>query len=164
MEKLVYEFIYMHQFKFSIPVLNFDFPIIVIEGLKIFVAVSRSPRQSHVQSTQCTDILEIFVLYKLHNDIFLWLNLQHFQCQTQKWSGFDVASKNSSNKLQLHGLIDHQLRSEAEALLLPVLGLIDPGPNDFLHQVLRVCAMDTVSVFHRPVRHLLRSQLPAPGA
>lgn len=40
----------------SIPVLNFDFPIIVIEGLKIFVAVSRSPCQSHVQSTQCTDI------------------------------------------------------------------------------------------------------------
>lgn len=42
---------------------------------------------------------------------------------------------------------------QAEALLLPVLGLVDAGADDLLHQVLRVCAVDAVRVLHRPVRH-----------
>ena len=49
------------------------------------------------------------------------------------------------------------LTGQAEALLLPVLRLVDPSPDDLLHQILRVGAMDAVGVFHGPVSHVSRS-------
>lgn len=45
------------------------------------------------------------------------------------------------------------LTRKAKALLFPVLGLIDSRPNDLLHQILRVGAVDAVRILHRPVRH-----------
>lgn len=42
---------------------------------------------------------------------------------------------------------------EAEAFLLPVLGLVDARADDLLHQVLRVGAVDAVRVLHRAVGH-----------
>lgn len=102
------------------------------------------------------------------NNMQTW-RLRAADLQPSSWSGTpSTATGSYTSPLPPYGPtisygVSLLLTSEAEALLLPVLGLIDPGPDDFLHQVLRVCAMDTVSVFHRPVRHLLRSQLPAPG-
>lgn len=42
---------------------------------------------------------------------------------------------------------------EAEAFLFPILGLVNAGANDLLHEVLRVGAVDAMRVLHRPVRH-----------
>lgn len=45
------------------------------------------------------------------------------------------------------------LTRKAKALLLPILGLIDSSPNDLLHQILRVGAVDAVRILYRTVRH-----------
>lgn len=45
------------------------------------------------------------------------------------------------------------LTCKSKALLFPVFGLINSRPNDFLHQILRVGAVDAVRIFYRTVRH-----------
>lgn len=51
------------------------------------------------------------------------------------------------------GVAAFPLTRKAKALLLPVLGLIDSRPNDLFHQILRVGAMDAMSILHCSVRH-----------
>lgn len=53
--------------------------------------------------------LEILIFDELNDDVFLWLNLQHLQCEAEEGSGLDVPTKNSSNKFQLHGFVNNQL-------------------------------------------------------
>lgn len=45
------------------------------------------------------------------------------------------------------------LTGETEAFLLPVLRLVDSCADDFLHQILRVSPVYTVSVFNGSVCH-----------
>ena len=66
------------------------------------------------------DILEILVLDELHDDVFLWLNLQHLQCEAEERSGLDVSAVNTPDKLQLHGLVHDQLGCEEEYTVLYV--------------------------------------------
>lgn len=143
----------MHQFKFPISVLTFYFSIVIVQWFKILVAVNGSACQSHVQRTKHSDILEVLVFYELHDDVLFGLDLQHLQRQAQEGRRLNVPAINAPHVLQLHGLVHHQLGRQAEALLLPVLGLVDAGADDLLHQVLWVSAVDAVRVLHRPVRH-----------
>lgn len=45
------------------------------------------------------------------------------------------------------------LTGQTEALLLPVFRFVDSSPDDFLHQILRVSPVYTVSIFNRSVCH-----------
>ena len=55
-------------------------------------------------------LLKIRLGDELHNDIFLGLNLEHFQYETQKWGRLNISTENTSYVLQLHSLIHHKLR------------------------------------------------------
>lgn len=141
MEQFINEFIHVHQFKFPISVLTFDFSIVVIQWFQVLVAVNGSARQPHVQRTKHSDILEVLVFYELHDDVLFGLDLQHLQRQAQERRGLNVPAIDAPHVLQLHGLVHHQLGRQAEALLLPVLRLVDTGAEDLLHQVLRVLSL-----------------------
>lgn len=153
MEQFIDKFIHMHQFKFPISVLTFYFSIVVVQRFKILVAVNSCARQPHVQRTEHSDVLEVLIFYELHNDVLLGLDLQHLQRQAQERRGLDIPAVDAPHVLQLHGLVHHQLGREAEAFLFPILGLVNAGANDLLHEVLRVGAVNAMRVLHRPVRH-----------
>ena len=55
------------------------------------------------------NLLEVFILDELHNDILLWLDLEHFQHQAEEWGGLDVATKDASHILQLHCFVHKKL-------------------------------------------------------
>lgn len=88
----------MHQFKLPISVLTLNFSIVVVQRLQVLVAINCSACQSHVKCSQHADILEVFIFYKLNNDILLWLNLKHLQGQTQKGSWLYVATIDATHK------------------------------------------------------------------
>lgn len=59
-------------------------------------------------SQQTENLLEVLVFYKLNNDVFFRLNLQHLQGEAEEGSGLYVSTINSTNILQLHGFVDNQ--------------------------------------------------------
>ena len=62
------------------------------------------------------------------------------------------------------GGVQHALLTcKSKALLFPVFGLINSRPNDFLHQILRVGAVDAVRIFYRTVRHFRTSDVLFPS-
>lgn len=152
-QKVVNELIHVHQLKLSVPVLTLHLPVVVVQRLQVFITIHRRAGQPHVHRSEQTDVFEVLILDELHDDVLLRLNLKHLQREAEEGSGLDVAAINSSDEPQLHGFVDDQLGGETETFLLPVFGLVDSGPDDFLHQVLRVGSVDTVRVFHGSVRH-----------
>eukprot|EP00967_Tisochrysis_lutea_P008941 scaffold10667_cov31-Tisochrysis_lutea.AAC.3 len=66
------------------------------------------------------------------------LNLQHLQDQLDEVRRLSDASKGAANRLNLHRLVDKRLRSESEAVLLPVGVVVDLGAEDLLDQILWV--------------------------
>ncbi len=53
------------------------------------------------------------------------------------------------------------LTGESEALLFPVLAVVDPRPDDLLDKILWVGALDGLRVLHRAVGHVAKT-LPEP--
>lgn len=55
--------------------------------------------------------------------------------------------------------IDYEviITCESETLFLPVLAIVDSGPNNFLHEVLWIRAFDGLGIFHCAIRHSLKS-------
>ena len=60
-------------------------------------------------STRRTNSLEICIPDELNNNVFLRLNLQHFQYQTEEGCWFDVTAISATNIFQLHGFVHHEL-------------------------------------------------------
>ena len=98
MQERVNEFVHVGELKVAVPLLRPDLPIVVEQRLKVLVAVQGSASQPQVVGTKCTDILEVLVLDELDNDVLFRLDLQHLENKTKERSGFDVASKDSSNE------------------------------------------------------------------
>lgn len=64
--------------------------------------------------------LVVVVFDELDDNLLLRLNLQHLQDETQELGGLLVASKRAAQVCKRHRLIDQSLRSQPEAVLLPV--------------------------------------------
>lgn len=80
--------------------------------------------------------------YKLHNELLLQGNLKHPQGLTQRGSWLYVATVDASHEPELHGSTDDTFSRKSKAVLFPVLGLLDSRPNDLVHQISRVGAVD----------------------
>ena len=78
-EQLVDEFIHVNQFEIPLPIEPFQFPVVEIEWLEIFVTVERRASQAHVNCPECTNIFEILLGNEFYNNVFFRLDLQHFQ-------------------------------------------------------------------------------------
>lgn len=55
------------------------------------------------------DSLEVLVFDELHDDVFLWLDLQHLQGEAEEGRGLDVPAVNPADVLQLHCFVHNQL-------------------------------------------------------
>ena len=98
-------------------------------------------------------LLVVLVLDELDDDVLVGLDLEHLEGEAEEGGRPAVAAMGAAGVVELHGLVDEGLRREAEALPLPVVGLVDLGPHDLLYQVLRVRAVDAPSHGVRAVRH-----------
>ena len=62
------------------------------------------------------NLLEILVLNEFYDDVFFWLNLQHFERKTQERCWFDISSVHSTDELQLHCFINNELSCVARTV------------------------------------------------
>ena len=51
-------------------------------------------------------LLIVIIFNKFHNNFLFWLYLQHFQNKTEKWCGFNISTKCSSNVFQTHRFVN----------------------------------------------------------
>ena len=52
-------------------------------------------------SLAVANLLEILVFDEFYDDVFFWLNLQHFERETQERCWFDISSVHSTDELQI---------------------------------------------------------------
>lgn len=83
MEQLINKFTHVHQLTFPMSVLIFYFLAVTVQGFQVLVAVTGSACQPHVQLSKHSDVLEVLLLYELHDDVLLRLDPQHLQHQAQ---------------------------------------------------------------------------------
>ena len=67
-------------------------------------------------SLAVANLLEILVFDEFYDDVFFWLNLQHFERETQERCWFDISSVHSTDELQLHGFINNELSCVARTV------------------------------------------------
>lgn len=151
----------MGQGKLSITELVPDLAVVVVERLEVLVDVGDGGSEAKVEGTKNTDILVILVLDELDDDVLVGLDLEHLEGEAEEGGGLAVAAVGAAGVVELHGLVDEGLGGEAEALLLPVGALVDLGPDDLLHQVLRVRPVDALRQGVRAVRHAAAAALAA---
>ena len=56
--------------------------------------------------------LVVWIFDELDDDIFAWLNLEHFEYEAQESGWLDVPAKDSAHMVQVHRLVNQQLGYE----------------------------------------------------
>lgn len=132
-QQRIHELVHMNEFKLTILVLPSQLSIINQKRLQISVTIQGCAGKTHVKGTECSNVFELLIFYKLHDDVFFRLYLEHLQYEAEKRCWLDVTSKTAADEPKLHGLVDEKLSCESKTLFFPVLRVIDPGSNDFFH-------------------------------
>lgn len=114
-QQLVDKLVHVNDFVLAHSILTSQLAVVVVERLKIFVAIARWCGEAQIECAECTHIFELFIANELDDDVLLGLNLQELEDEADERRWLDVAAVDAANEAQFHRFVDHQLGGEGEA-------------------------------------------------
>ena len=147
-----------------------DLPVVAQDRLEHFVHRKRLTHEPQVERAQHPHVLEVVLRDEVLHRLQVRLHLQHLQQEAQELRRLAVAAVRAAHSLKLRRLLQHVVLAQAEAVLLPVLVVVDALPHNLLNEVLRIHAVDGLRTDGGDVRHCWAAagrsrsaRLPAPG-
>lgn len=106
-EQFIYDFVHVNRRELATGLPEVELAVVSIERLKhrvdIFGLLTHHPEVDYAQQS---DVLVVLVFDELENDLFLWLNLEHFEEEAKKLGGPTITPVSAPYILDLNCFVD----------------------------------------------------------